>query len=658
MGVVWAAQRADGQFERRVAIKFLSGLLPSALLKTRFLRERGILARLDHPNIARLLDAGVAGDREPYLVMEWVEGESIDKYVRDHSLDVTGILRLFRQVSAAVEHAHRRLVVHRDLKPSNILVADGQCKLLDFGIAKMLDPAPVADASTLLMGRILTPEYSSPEQLRGDEVTTATDVYSLGVVLYELLAGKRPFDFGGKTLKQIVEQAGSIRPARPSAVAVNLFSELDAIVLKAIAPDPAERYGSVAEMSADVDNFLAGRPVRARPSSALYVARKFARRNWLPVSAVALALGVILGSAIVANRQRLKAEQRFAQLRQLSSAVIFEYQDGISALAGTLDVRRKMVKHSLGYLDSLAADAQDDPALLSEVARGYATLAKVQGYPGEANLGEFSGALASIQRAQSLFEKLVALHPDDFEAACDLGDALLSKGVIQKSVPNQDPDATYRQVVAYWEHLAAKYPDRQRALNGLAASLFFKPDIERALVLNEQLAKRFPGESRYPRDIALLCRYIASKPAVTADLPRMRQLLDRAVEIDRSLAKAKPLDRRARLDLSFDLSDLGTWYEKSGDLRGALRMFEEVTAIRDDLVRQDGHDEQAKDRLFYALCQLGRLHGMLREYRESGRDYRSALTLGEELSRTHSQPHITQMLETARTGLARAIGQR
>ncbi len=635
MGVVWCAERDDGQFQRKVAIKFLSGLFASALTLDRFLTERGILARLDHPNIARLLDAGIASDFEPYLIMEWVEGERIDDYVRKSALSVQEILRLFRQVCAAVEYAHRQLVVHRDLKPSNIFVAGGNVKLLDFGVAKLLDPAPNGSDATAPMSRALTPAYSSPEQLRGEPVSTSTDIYSLGIDLYELLTGKKPFDWVGKTLGEIVSNAGRNPPLRPSAVKAGLPNELDAMILKTLAPEPENRYGSVSAFAADIDNFLQGRPIQARPASSIYIARKFVRRNWLAVTAAAIALCLISGSAIIAARQRNKADQRFDQLRQLSSAVIFEYEREIRRLPGTLEVRRKMVRRSLQYLDSLAEDAQNEPPLLSEIARGYEQLARVQGLPSQANLGDFRGALQSAIKARRTLERLRTLRPDDFAAVCDLGDVLLLTGNIQSRVPNEDSKHSFLDGIQLWEWIAAKYPDDERALTGSAAALFYKPDYEGALKIYDDLARRFPKNPDHRRNIAMMARYIA---AGDAPLERKKALLQRAVEIDRTRVRESPLDRVARLDLSFDLSELSDWHEDSGDVPGAIRTFDEVLQIREELVRLDPRDEQAKDRLFFALWREGKLHSAGKQASAARGYYRKAVELGEEIRLSTARP--------------------
>jgi tetratricopeptide (TPR) repeat protein len=656
MGVVWSAERDDGQFRRRVAVKFLSAPFPSGASLDRFLMERDILAALDHPNIARLLDAGMT-ERKPYLVMEWVDGIRIDEYCRNHQLHPNDILRLFLQVCDAVEYAHRALVIHRDLKPSNLLVTtDGQVKLLDFGIAKMLEPGRGLDV-TSPMSRMLTPEYASPEQLRGERVTTSADVYSLGAVLYELLVGRRPFTFDGKTLAEIIDMAGRTNIVKPSVLRRQLPPEIDAVVLKALRSQPEERYRSVAELAADIDNLLAGRPVRARPSGPAYIAAKFVRRHPMAVAAVTVAIALIVGTAIVATRQRVTAERRFNQLRQLANAVIFEFHDGISALPGTLEVRRQMVRRSLEYLDSLAGDAGGDRELLLELAKGYQRLAEVQGNPTVANLGDFTEGLQSARRARRQLELLLKDHPNDLEAESLLGEVILILGRIEERVEGENFNATRREALQYAESLNKKYPDKETALNILAAALFWKPDLDRGLAIYEQLAERYPQNLRYRRSIATMCRYLAGN--YVNDLPKMRHFVDRAIEIDRQRVEVRPLDRGARLELSFDLSMLGSWHEMAGQVERSLEVFEEVRAIRQDLVSQDGRDEQVKDRLLYVLVELGRLHANVKNPQKARQYYEQAIHLGDELSQQNSRPNMQfqQSIEAARKGLAAAKAQ-
>jgi serine/threonine-protein kinase len=317
MGEVWEAERADGQFDQVVALKLLKRGMDSAAILARFLRERQILARLEHPNIARLLDGGVAADGRPYLVLERVEGEPIHDWCRRHDSPIAERLRLLIGVCEAVETAHHSLVVHRDLKPSNILVdAHGRVKLLDFGIAKLIsdEVEPEADR-TRLEERALTPAYAAPEQILGQPVTTATDVYSLGVVLYELLAGRLPHrrDTGSAAaLAEELERETLVRPSRVVAASGDarhsrlLAGDLDTIVLKALAREPGRRYGGAAALADDLQRHLDGRPVLARPDRAGYRLSKFVGRHRVVVGAASLALlAMVVGTGFSVWQARI-----------------------------------------------------------------------------------------------------------------------------------------------------------------------------------------------------------------------------------------------------------------------------------------------------------------------------------------------------------------
>lgn len=347
MGTVYEGRREDADYEHRVAVKLVRPSLVAAGVASRFRRERQILAGLEHRNIARLLDGGRTDDGEPFFVMEFVEGTPITAYCDEHTLALSARLRLFLQACAAVQHAHARLVVHRDLKPANILVADdGSVKLLDFGIAKLLGaPASertgdtgggaASDTVTQFGARAFTPEYASPEQLRDEPTSTASDVYSLGVVLYELLAGARPFDVPSRSAGAALH-ARERAPRRPSAAATDaaararreldarrlrraLAGELDNLVLKAIQPEPDRRYASVEQLAADVRRFLEGRPVLAQPTSVAYRARKFVRRNRAAVAAAGLAVLALAGGVTATALQARRAEFERADAERLNA---------------------------------------------------------------------------------------------------------------------------------------------------------------------------------------------------------------------------------------------------------------------------------------------------------------------------------------------------
>jgi serine/threonine protein kinase/Tfp pilus assembly protein PilF len=334
MGVVWLAARTDGLINRPVALKLPHGAWKRAGLAERMAREREILATLTHPNIAHLYDAGVTADGQPFLAIEYIEGRRIDSYCNEQQLGVEARLRLFSQVAGAVAHAHGKLVVHRDLKPANILVnGEGQVRLLDFGIAKLLDDGQAKETRfTEVSGRALTPDYASPEQILGEPLTIASDVYSLGVVLYELVAGQQPYKLQRDSRGALEDAILQADPAAPSQVAhaswrKSLRGDLDTIVLKALKKVPAERYSTVHALLDDIARYLDGRPVSARPDSRWYRVRKFAARNRIAVSATgAIFLAVLTGSGIAAWQARvaLAEKVRAEQVQEFIAAVFRE----------------------------------------------------------------------------------------------------------------------------------------------------------------------------------------------------------------------------------------------------------------------------------------------------------------------------------------------
>jgi len=413
MGAVYLAERADGELEQRVAIKFLRAGADLPSFRSRFLKERQILASLNHPGIARLLDAGHSAG-QPYLVMEYVDGTRIDQHVTE--LDTAEILDLFLRVCEAVTYAHRNLIIHRDLKPSNILVdAAGQPKLLDFGIAKILD----VPEETRTVDRLLTPEYSSPEQFRGEAHSTSTDIYSLGAVLSKLLTGKR------------------------------LSTDLQFILAKAMRQEPDERYASVDAFGDDVRAYLEHRPIRARTRNAWYLTRMFVRRYWVPVGAATLAVAGLAGGLILARHEQTVAQRRFDQVRQLSNK-LFELDTQVRDVPGTTRVRHSIVSASLEYLERLGSEAQaprwrvptqDETDLTLEIAKAYMDVAHVQGVPGHPNLGQFDQAKVSLSKAEGFVESVlpIAAAPGR-RKALRLSAGIAHDGMILADSENREAD--------------------------------------------------------------------------------------------------------------------------------------------------------------------------------------------------------------------------
>ncbi len=414
MGAVYEGVRDDDQFRKRVAIKTLRlGVRTEAVLR-RFLQERQILAELEHPNIARLLDGGTAADGTPYIVMERIDGQPLIAHADSQKLNLRQRLELFRQVANAVQYAHQKLIVHRDIKPGNILVdGEGVPKLLDFGIAKLLDAELAgAEALTATGFQMMTPDYASPEQVQGKPVTVASDVYSLGAVLYELLTGTRPHGLKTYDPAEITDKVCLREVTAPSMQGQSsLRGDLDTIVLKAMQKDPARRYQSVEQFSEDVRRYLSGRPVLARPDSTVYRVKKFVGRNWIALGATAtviLALGA--GIAISMYQARL-AQERFELTRTLANRFLFDFHGEIANLPGSTKAQQMVIKTAVEYLDKLSRTAGSDPVLLLDMAQAYTKLAGVQGGSMTLMAGRFKDAKASQERAVEFERRLAAIDP-------------------------------------------------------------------------------------------------------------------------------------------------------------------------------------------------------------------------------------------------------
>ncbi|MGA8489803.1 MAG: protein kinase [Terriglobales bacterium] len=444
MGSVWLAERNDGRFERRVAIKFLNIAVNGPLSLERFKREGAILGQLAHPNIAELIDAGVTAAGEPFLVLEHVQGKQIDEYCDEHLLDVNSRIKLFLDVLSAVGHSHSNLIVHRDIKPANVLVTDdGHVKLLDFGIAKLLSDSgdPSAPTRLTLEGdKALTPRFAAPEQIMSGPITTATDVYALGVLLYLLLSSQYSAGEGPHSATDLVRiivdletpkmsssaasagtdntaaAAAAKRATTPDGLRRQLRGDLDTIVGKALKKNPTERYVSVAAFADDLRRYLEHEPISARPDTITYRVGKFVRRNRVAVTVAVATLSLVIASLsaglYVANRQRTIAQKRFLEARQLANKFI-DLDEQIRGLPGATKVRNQIVSDTLQYLTVLGRDASGDKDLSLDIARAYVQVAHVQGDPTSPNLGLFSDAETSLNNAERFLQPVLAQDPNN-----------------------------------------------------------------------------------------------------------------------------------------------------------------------------------------------------------------------------------------------------
>jgi non-specific serine/threonine protein kinase/serine/threonine-protein kinase len=670
LGAVYIAARADDEYRKEVAIKLVRRGLDTEDILRRFRNERQILAQLDHPNIARLIDGGTTDDGRPYFVMEYVNGQPITAYCESHSLNPTDRLDLFRKVCAAVTFAHQNLVIHRDLKPSNILVAaDGEPKLLDFGIAKLLGPEEEALAPTMAGQRVMTPEYASPEQIKGERITTASDVYSLGVLLYELLTGRRPYRLKTRTPDEISRAITTQEPERPSSAVTKvdhplssilnprfLRGDLDNVVLMAMRKEPARRYASVGQFSEDIRRHLEGLPVLARKDTRGYRASKFIRRNKIGVIAAALVLLSLVGGIIatswqarVARMERSKAERRFNDVRALAKSYLFELHDAIERLPGSTAARELLVKRALEYFDSLAAEAQGDVSLQRELVSAYVKVGNVQGNPNNANLGNTTGALQSFRKALLIAQRLATSDPQTQRPLAivreKMGDVLAATGDIGAAVDSA------RASLAIFKSIAGAAATDASAQQSLAISYIKLGDVlgnpnfpnagdiaganesyESSLAIWQSLQAADASNTKVRRFLGLVHERLGTM-AETQD--RSADALDhfrRSLEIREQLANADPADTDAVRDVAIIHEKIGNVLTHNRDLAGALESRRKSLEIFQRLAPADPQNVQAKESLAISLAHMADLLGNpngpnLGRTAEALQFYRDALSL-------------------------------
>jgi len=631
MGTVFLASREDAEFEQRVAIKLVRRGAGGESLLQRFRQERQILAALEHPNIARLLDGGTTSGGVPYLVMEYVEGTPIDDYCRANYLSIDARLRLFLQLCDAVQYAHRNLVIHRDIKPANVLVTeDGIPKLLDFGIAK-LTSAQITGPVT----RMMTPDYASPEQLAGKLVTTATDVYSLGLLLFEILTGKRAFDG--------IQRTGETEPPRASNVSGlrSLRGDLDRILLVALDPDPDRRYASVEKLADDVRRHLDGHPVAARGASLGYQTAKFIRRNKLFVAAAAVAVIVAIVSFVAVLQQKRIAERRFQQVRSLAHAVVFDLHDAIARLPGSTSARELLVRHALGYLDALAKESARNTPLQMELAGAYERVGDVQGMPYSANLGDTKGALASYRKALAIAEEVRTRQPGDAKTLLLIADLHDRTGLVeQRALHWSDALAHHEAARAIRESLHdqialartwvaiadARYQGRIRGASVREA-------YENAM----HILERIPVTAANRKDLLTETGRVHQRlggyftGATEHDPIRALQHHTAAEKVLEERAALDPHDAVAKRNFADQLVMTATLQNSVKDGAGALASTSRALPILRDLAAADADNIEAQHDLSFAYTQMGRADTQLQRWEDASNSFDAALAIHTRL---------------------------
>ncbi len=648
MGAVFLAERDDDQFQKQVAIKVLRRGVASEPMIRRFRHERQILATLDHPGIARLLDGGIAPDGTPYIVMEFVDGKPLDRYCVEAVLSISERLRLMRDVTAAVQYAHEQLVVHRDLKPSNILVTPaGQIKLLDFGIAKLLDEEESRELAPLTRTgmRVMTPEYASPEQVRGDRVTPATDVYALGVILFELLVGQRPYRLEGRGLGDIERIICETEPPRPSTAVTgattagvapdaarrHLRGDLDTIILKALRKDPARRYRSAAELLDDLRRYEEGRPVLAQPDSVGYRTRKFVgRHRYAVVGATVLAL-LMAGSVVRDRSLRARAESEAT-----TAAAVKEFLVGVFGASDPYDPSPERGREvtALELLDrgSRVADSTltHDPALQAEM---LTVLGRVY-----SNLGLYDRSVPLLEQSVALWSGLPAgHHPAVAASGTALGKAYLGQGKYADAEPVlRAAVETYRSGFGtHQTHDAAL----ATSLDALATTLQEQGNYDGARPLFEEaLAVRRGLDPAVPTAVSESINNLGLLSWLSGDYTAAESLYTQAIAIDREvLGPTHP-------KLAETIHNLAQAKQLLGQLDSSETLFRESLVLK-RMVFEDAHPS-----VTVHLNNLGQLLRERQKFAEAESLFRRALVLDRQLF-GEEHPYVTASL----TNLANAL---
>jgi tetratricopeptide (TPR) repeat protein len=656
MGLVYEGLRDDDEFHKRVALKFVQQDSGNPALAENFRSERQILAQLEHPYIARLLDGGSTDAGVPYLVMEYVDGAPIDHFVIDRRLPRAERLQLFLRVCDAVQYAHRNLVVHRDLKPANILVTDdGTPRLLDFGIAKLMTAEGTGQTTTI---RALTPEYASPEQLAGRSITTASDVYSLGVLLFVLLAERLPYQAGPAQPAALVRAICEDEPVWKPAGMID--GELESVLSQALRKEPERRYLSVEQFAADLRRYLEGRPVAARPNTLFYRARKLAARRAIPLAiAAALVLSVLAGLAVSifearsASRQHLIAERRFDEARRLAYAVIHEIQPKLAAINGTVALRKTLIEETLVYLERLSKDAADSPALMRELLDSYSALAEVAADAGTANVGDHERAAQSLRQGQKLADTLERVDRASPASASSLIRFHITAArhlIDYESQQSAKNHAEHALEIA--ERMVGQNPSDRDARFGLAsaasavanalgnATFDSEEDLKRKIALFERslgiwkdLAQEHPAnEGELKKRIALMEKSLSSVLANQGNYARALEYARQAAELDRQKLELTPSSPVAQMDLAFDIGSIGYIYLQMQDYPKAVENMRQNVALRDKVATANPDDRRATDRLAFALGDLVKAEALMGDTSNSRRDLLRTIGLYQKLA--------------------------
>ena len=675
MGAVYLAGRDDDQYKKQVALKIIKRGMDSEEILQRFKTERQILATLVHPNIARLLDGGVTEDGLPYFVMEFIQGLPIDEYCNRHKLNTRERLILFQKVCTAVQYAHRNLIVHRDLKPGNILVTtDGEPKLLDFGIAKMLNPnlGPVSMPMTATMMQIMTPEYASPEQVRGEPITTASDVYTLGILLYQILTDHRPYVLNTRNPSEveriicekeplkpstIITRAEDVTDDRGSVVTIDpdsvssrrgakldilrkaLAGDIDNIVLMALRKEPNRRYSSVEQFSEDIRRHLAGLPVIARKDTLMYRGSKFVQRHKGRVAAVVLIFAALIGGLTAALWQNQLAKEQRNLAARAANTMAFELAEGLSRMTGPTETRIGLLNKATEIFEEVNNSDLSDAAFSFQNADARRALAQTYFV-----LGDGDNANRYAETAVEMSQRLASESPENFKhrllhasAVSTLGDARTLQGETKIAV------SLYRKAISLAEELMPwpeGFPDAHRwystACLRLGDQLYYINKLDSAAIYYDaalQTSQEFIRQNLEQVDYRLLYGTAIER---TADIAYYSGLVSescskypQALDVYRKTAQLAPDNVNVLRHMAIGMQNTGWCAENNNDVEQAIALYDESISIQRRLLNNDPLNVQFATALMGGLGTLANTYYLQNDFENAVIRYEAALAISE-----------------------------
>lgn len=656
MGTVFLAERVDGEYDQKVAIKILKDGRASDLLIQKLRNERQILANLKHPNIINILDGGTTDQGIPFIVMEYVEGTMITDYIEEQNLGLNQKLQLFQKLCDVISFAHQKLIIHRDIKPSNILINQaGEIKLLDFGIAKILNPQGQSFQETQLL--FITPDYASPEHIKGQPLTISSEVYSLGILFYQILTGINPFKSEHNSLSSMIEMICEYNPPPPSKQGANtnikLKGDLDNICLKALRKDPVERYHAVDHFSQDIDRYLQQLPVTATKDQWSYRAKKFMARNRIYILSGLIIFFITLAGLLSSLYQAGEARAMFNDLRGLTGSMLFEFYDGVANLEGTTAVKELVVTKTISYLKKMEIRNSGNYDLMNDVSDGYQRLGNIQGNSYYANMGLSDDALKSYNQAVRISENLVDKNSTNQKYRFNLSQAYLGLGDILYTLNRLDTTLLlYQKSSQLLLQLTEKNPDTLKYWLALSESFNRIGDVSgmygysnlgntamsiasyhKSVDILEKLIELAPENNLFRNSLAVSLSMLANLYTVTGKYPEAIEAGYKSIAAFEALLKEDPNNYVKMTSLQQMKNAMREPLTEAMRLDEAFTLLIEVESRLIESQRMDPQNKNIHENLAVNYNAKGRVLELRGDFENALKDYQKAYAMNQALAK-------------------------